>query len=71
MTGIFTEKSRHLENVLLCPGKEYLSIPSPARAEEMAALFIKSGGPFSAVAEANRTHIQQAMWIRNAIAHRS
>lgn len=63
------KKRRHLERLLLYPKKDYVSIPSLSKAEEMASLFISSGGPFSAVTETNRTHIQQATWIRNAIAH--
>ena len=41
------------------------------RAEELAALFIKRGLPFSAVSEPNCTLLQQAVRIRNAIAHES
>lgn len=65
------QKERHLENVLLFPGKDYLSIPNLKRAEEMAALFINQGQPFAAVSEPNRTFLQQAVQIRNAIAHQS
>lgn len=64
-------KRRHFEEVLLFPGKEYLSIPNLDRAEELAALFIKQGRPISAVSESNRTFLQQAVRIRNAIAHES
>lgn len=60
---------RHLEEVLLFPGKDYLSIPSLKHAEELATLFIKQGRPISAVSESNRTFLQQAVRIRNAIAH--
>lgn len=62
---------RHLEEVLLFPRKDYLSIPNLNRAEELAALFIKQGRPISAVSESNRTLLQQAVRIRNAIAHES
>ena len=71
-TKLATFKHRnHFRNLLLFPGKSYISIESLKRAEELAALFVVGGRPFSAVAEANRTHIQQAIWIRNAIAHQS
>jgi hypothetical protein len=65
-------KSRtQLLNLLLFGGKKYLAIGNLKQAEEAASLFLVGGTPFSAVAEHNRTHIQQAAWIRNAIAHRS
>ena len=63
------KKRRHFEKLLLYPGKDYVSIPSLSKAEEMASLFISGSGPFAAVTQTNRTHIQQASWIRNAIAH--
>ncbi len=61
----------HLRALLLYPGKSYLSINGIKQAEELASLFVASGAPFSAVAAQNRTYIQQAGWIRNAIAHQS
>jgi hypothetical protein len=61
----------NLRNLLLYPGKSYISIENLKRAEELASLFVRNGQPFSAVTEANKTHIQQAIWIRNAIAHQS
>ena len=51
--------------------KNYLSIPNMKRADELAALFIKKGLPFSAVSDQNRTLLQHAVRIRNAIAHQS
>ncbi len=65
------QKRKHLEDVLLFPGKDYLSIPNLKRAEELAALFISQGRPISAVSEQNRNLLQQAVQIRNAIAHES
>jgi len=68
---IEVRKRNQLKNVLLYPGKDYISIVGIKQAEELASLFLASGGPFSAVTETNRTYIQQAAWIRNAIAHQS
>jgi hypothetical protein len=65
------EKRRHLEDLLLFPGKDYVSIPTLKRAEELAGLFINQGRPISAVSERNRTLLQQAVLVRNAIAHES
>ena len=62
---------RDLENVLLFPEKAYLSIPNLKRAEALAALFVNGGRPISAVTERNRTLLEQAARIRNAIAHDS
>ena len=62
---------KHLAHILLFPRKDYLSIPNLKHAEELAALFIDNGRPISAVTEPNRTLLQQAVWIRNAIAHES
>ena len=60
-----------LTNVLLFPGRSYLSIPNLTRAEELAELFIKNGRPISAVSEENKIMLKQAINIRNAIAHAS
>ncbi len=60
---------RHLSDILLYPGKDYLSFSEFRRAEETASLFINEGRPFSAISERNRTLLQQAVKIRNAIAH--
>ena len=62
---------RYLEKILLFPEKGYLSIPNLKRAQELAELFINEGRPISAVSERNRTLIEQATRIRNAIAHDS
>ena len=62
---------RDLEKVLLFPEKAYLSIPNLKRAEALAALFVNEGRPISAVTERNQTLLEQAMRIRNAIAHDS
>ena len=60
-----------LQDILLFPDKDYVSIPSLKRAEELAALFVRQGRPISAVSAQNRTFLQQAVWIRNVIAHES
>lgn len=65
------ETRGHLEDLLLFPDKDYISIPTFKRAQQLAALFIEDGMPIAAVAEQNRTFLQQAVWIRNAIAHQS
>lgn len=61
----------NLRDVLLFPNKPFLSIPNLKGAEALAGLFINQGRPISAVSEQNRTFIQQAVYIRNAIAHES
>lgn len=61
----------HVERILLHPSKDYLSLPTIKHAEEMAKLFIVNGLPISAIQESSRTYLQQATWIRNAVAHRS
>jgi hypothetical protein len=60
-----------LRNLLLFPDKDYISLPSVKHATAMASLLINEGRPFSQISEPNRTYIQQAGWIRNAIAHQS
>lgn len=65
------QKRKNLREVLLFPHKGFLSIPNLKDAEALAALFINQGRPISAVSEQNRTFLQQAVWIRNAIAHES
>jgi len=62
---------KHLEQVLLYPGKDYLSISSVREAERLAALFVKDGMPISVIDAQSRTYLQQATWIRNAVAHQS
>jgi hypothetical protein len=62
---------RHLQQVLLHPNKDYISFQSLKQTKELAALFTNEGRPFNAISEPNQTYIQQAMWIRNAIAHQS
>jgi len=60
-----------LRRLLLFPDKDYISLPSLKHATALAALLVNEGRPFSQISEANQTHIQQAGWIRNAIAHQS
>lgn len=60
-----------LLDVLLFPDKDYISLPTLKRAEEVTALFIEGGRPISTITDRNRTFLQQAVWIRNAIAHES
>lgn len=60
-----------LLDVLLYPNKDYVSIPNLKQAESLAALFVQDGRPISVVSEPSRTFIQQAAFIRNAIAHES
>jgi hypothetical protein len=62
---------RRLEALLLFPDKEFISLSNLKRASSLAALFIRDGRPVSAVSEPNRTFLQQAVLIRNAIAHQS
>jgi hypothetical protein len=65
------QNRQRLLDVLLFPNKDYVSIPNLRQAETLAALFVQGGRPISVVSEPNRTFIQQAVFIRNAIAHES
>lgn len=60
-----------LRRILLFPDKDYVSFPSLHHATNLAALFVSDGRPFNRISEQHRTFIQQAGWIRNAIAHQS
>ncbi len=57
--------------LLLYPNKKYIGIQSLNEFRDYSRCFIKEGLPFSAVSESNSTRIQQSIYIRNAIAHRS
>ena len=71
-TRVATFKNRsHFRKLLLFPDRNYIGIPGLSRAQGLASLFVAKGRPFSVVAEPNRTHIQQAVLVRNAIAHQS
>jgi hypothetical protein len=61
----------HLQRILLHPNKDYVSFTTVKQARGLYGLFLKNDGPFGAVSEANQSYIQQAIWIRNAIAHSS
>ncbi len=61
----------HLQRILLHPDKDYVSFTTVRQARELYDLFLKNAGPFGAITESNQTYIQQAIWIRNAIAHSS
>ena len=60
-----------LRRILLFPDKDYVSLPSVKHVTELASLFVRHGIPFNRITEQNKTYIQQAGWIRNAIAHQS
>lgn len=60
-----------LRRLLLYPDKDYISLPSLKQGIAMASLLVNQGRPLSQISEPNQTHIQQAVWIRNAIAHQS
>jgi len=60
-----------LRRFLLYPNKEYFSLPSLKQGIALASILVKEGRPLSKISESNQTHIQQAAWIRNAIAHQS
>jgi hypothetical protein len=68
---VMFQSRQRMQDVLLYPGKDYISLPTLSKAEELASLFIQDGRPITAVSEQNRTYLKQASWIRNAIAHRS
>lgn len=58
-------------SILLHPNLDYVSMPTLKRAKDLFELYLVDGGPVAGITEANRTYIQQASWIRNAIAHAS
>lgn len=60
-----------LRRLLLYPDKDYISLPSLKNGIALASILVKQGRPLSQISESNQTHIQQAVWIRNAIAHQS
>jgi hypothetical protein len=60
-----------LQELLLFQRRDYLSLPNLKQAQDITALFVKNGRPISAVSEPNRTFLEQAVRIRNAIAHES
>lgn len=60
-----------LRRLLLYLDKDYIPLPSLKHGIELASILVKQGRPLSQISESNRTHIQQAAWIRNAIAHQS
>lgn len=71
-TRVATFKNRsYFRKLLLFPDKDYIALQDLGRVEKIASLFVSKGRPFSAVSEENKTHIQQAIWVRNAIAHQS
>lgn len=61
----------HFQRLLFHPGRDYASLTTVRQARDTYELFLKGGGPFGAISEENQTFIQQAIWIRNAIAHSS
>lgn len=61
----------HLQRILLHPDKEYVSLTTVRQARDVYELFLKGAGPFGGISDTNQTYIQQAIWIRNAIAHAS
>lgn len=67
---IVPSRSR-LERILLHPNHEYIQLTTVKQAESLYDLFLKNSGPFGSVSAPNRTYLQQAIYIRNAIAHSS
>ena len=57
--------------VLFYPNKDYLSVSTIKKAQDLVALYVQGGLPFSEVCETSRQHVQQTVWIRNAIAHQN
>jgi hypothetical protein len=64
-------RRQHFREILLHPNLDYLSLPTVKKAHEVYSLYLIDGGPFAEISEQNRTYLQQATWIRNAIAHAS
>jgi hypothetical protein len=69
--SVIIESRAKLSEVLLFPDKEYITLTTVKQAENLYGLFLENSGPFGSVGESNRSYIQQAIWIRNAIAHSS
>lgn len=69
--SIVVTKRAKLAEILLFPNKEFVSLTTVSQADGLFGLFLKDGGPFGVVDHTNRSYIQQAIWIRNAIAHSS
>ncbi len=65
------KKRSHLEQLLLFPSKDYLGISTVKQAESLTRILVPSGMPVATIDEPSRTLLQQAGWIRNAIAHES
>jgi hypothetical protein len=65
------EDKDRLRDVLLFPDRDYVSLTSVTAGKKMYGLFLRDSRPFSAISEQNLTYIQQAIFIRNAIAHES
>jgi hypothetical protein len=57
--------------ILLHPNRDYLSVSTIKKVQELASLYVRGGLPFSEVSETSKQHVQQAIWIRNAIAHQN
>ncbi len=60
---------KQFERVLLHPNKKYLGISNVKEAQKITSLFVRDGIPFTAIDDASMTYLQQAVSIRNAIAH--
>lgn len=65
------ESRRALDDILLYPGKNYVSVSDVEDAEKLCGLFLKGAAPISAIEAPERTVIKQAKYIRNRIAHDS
>ena len=62
---------KHFREVLLYPGKEYIGLESLRKTIALTELYVPDGMPFSEVSEVNQTYLQQAVLVRNAIAHQT
>jgi hypothetical protein len=60
-----------VRDLLLYPKKNYIDIGSLKDGIALSSILVKQGLPLSRISEPNQTHIQEAVWIRNAIAHQS
>lgn len=60
-----------LRNVLIGERRRYIDWLPYDRTLERADIFLRSGRPFSEVGQDDRQIMNQIVWIRNAIAHRS
>jgi len=64
-------RSRAAFTKILLQNRSYLSLSSYPEVVKCARLYLKEGRPFSALDDTYRTRLEEARYVRDAIAHRS